>query len=43
MIGVQLPQGYRATTRRFTYSLFFTSKFPEISGIHLTDLGRKKG
>ena len=37
--GVQLPQGYRATTRRqFT----FYHKFPEILGTRLTDLRRMK-
>ena len=30
--GVQLPQGYRAATRRHFY--FFTIKFPEIPGTH---------
>ena len=40
MDGVQLLQGYRATTRR---QFFFTTKTPEISGTHLIDLGRMKG
>ena len=38
MEGVQLPQGYRATSRRQ-----FTTKFPEIPGTHFIDLGRTKG
>ena len=36
---VQLPQGYRATSKR---SLLFATKFPEIPGIHLINLGRMK-
>ena len=40
MDGVQLPQGYRATTRRqFT----FYRKFSKIPGTHLIDLRRMKG
>ena len=40
MDEVQLPQGYRAIQWG---SLLFTTKFPEISGSHLIDLGRIKG
>ena len=40
MDEVQLPQGYRAIRWG---SLLFTTKFPEISGSHLIDLGRIKG
>ena len=40
MDGVQLRQGYRATMRR---QLLFTTKFPDIPGTHLIDLGRMKG
>ena len=36
MDGVQLPQGYRG-------SLLFTTKFSDISGTHLNNLGRMKG
>ena len=41
MDGVQLAQGYRATTGR-QFSLVFT-KFPESPGTHLINLGRMKG
>ena len=37
MDGFQLPQGYRATTRR---QFAFYHKSPEIFGTHLIDLGR---
>ena len=40
MNGVQVPQDYRPTKRR---QLLFTTKFPEIPGTHLIDLGRMKG
>ena len=40
MDGVKLPQGHRATTRN---SLLFTTKFTEIPGTHLKDLGKMKG
>ena len=39
MDAVQLPQGYRATTRRqFT----FNTKSPGIPGTHFVDIGRMK-
>ena len=41
MDGVQLPQGYSTEPLRAD-SLRFTTKFPEIPGIHLIDLGRMK-
>ena len=40
MDGVQLPQGKEALQGG---SLLFTTKFLEISGTHLIDLGRMKG
>ena len=40
MDRVQLPQGYRALRGG---SLLFTTKFPEIPGTHLIDLGSMKG
>ena len=40
MDGVQLSQGYRATTKaKFT---FYTTKFPGVSGAHFIHLGRMK-
>ena len=35
MDGVQLPQGYRDTTR----GQVFTNKFPEIAGTHFIGFG----
>ena len=40
MDGVQLPQGKEALQGG---SLLFTTKFLEIPGTHLIDLGRMKG
>ena len=40
MDRVQLPQGYRATSRG---NLLFTTKFSEIPGTHFINLGRMKG
>ena len=36
MDGVQLPQGYRATTS--TQFILFTTKFPEILDTHFINL-----
>ena len=41
MDGAQLPQGYSHFDRGG--SLLFATKFPEIPGTHLIDLGRMKG
>ena len=40
MDGIQLPQGYRTTTRRH---LLFTNKWPGLSGTHLMNFHRMKG
>ena len=37
---VQLPQGYRATTR--IKSTCYQTKFPDISTTHFIDLGKMK-
>ena len=40
--GFQLPQGYRAATRR-QVTFYHFHKFPETPGTHLINLGRMKG
>ena len=40
MDGVQLTQGYKATTRR---PFIFTTTFPKIPDTHLTDLEMMNG